>query len=118
MVQKAQGLGKESTEKKLEESPEISNRGKLLIDATVAPADIKYPTDVDLLNTVRKDTEKIVDKMHGQLQGKGEKKPRTDRKQARQEYLKIAKSKKKSKKERIKAVKKQLLVCQQKSRTY
>ena len=83
MVQKAQGVGKESTEKKLEEgkeeSPEISNRGKLLIDATVAPADIKYPTDVDLLNTVRKDTEKIVDKMHAQQQGKGEKKPRTDR---------------------------------------
>ena len=64
MVQKAQIFGEESTKKKIEvgveERPETSNRGKLLIDATVAPADIKYPTDVDLLNTVRKDTEKIV----------------------------------------------------------
>ena len=29
------------------------NRGKLLLDATVAPADIKYPTDIDLLNKSR-----------------------------------------------------------------
>ena len=110
MVQKAQGLGKESTPKKLEEgeSPEISNRGKLLIDATVAPADVKYPTDVDLLDAVRKDTEKIIDKMHEQQNKKGEKKPRTYRKQARKEYLNFAKKKKRSRKERIKAVKKQL----------
>ena len=81
MVQKAQVIRKESTEKKLEEGerPEISKRVKLLIDATVAPADIKYPTDVDLLNTVRKDTEKIIDTVYAQQQGKGEKKPRTDR---------------------------------------
>ena len=26
------------------------NRGKLILDATVAPADIKYPTDIYLLN--------------------------------------------------------------------
>ena len=112
MVKKAQKLGQESTRKKLEEAREREdhpkNKGKLLIDATVAPADIKYPTDVDRLNTVRKDTEKIVDKMHEQQQGKGEKKPRTYRKRARKEYLKFAKSKKKSKKERIKEVKKQL----------
>ena len=29
------------------------NRGKLLLDATVAPADIKYPTNIDLLNKSR-----------------------------------------------------------------
>ncbi len=37
--------------KKLEEAEKPpGNRGWLLMDATVAPADIKYPTDVDLLN--------------------------------------------------------------------
>ncbi|WP_017659491.1 IS5 family transposase [Baaleninema simplex] len=112
MVKKAQGFGKEATEKKLGEAGERedgqNNKGKLLIDATVAPADIKYPTDFDLLNSVRKDTERIVDKMHEQQKVKGEKRPRTYRKQARKEYLKFSKRKKKSRKERINAVKKQL----------
>ena len=119
MVKEAEGFDKELTGKKLEkeerEEQNQTHRGKLLIDATVAPSDVKYPTDVDLLDAVRKDTEKIVDKMHAQQQGKGEKKPRTYRKQARKEYLKYAKKKKKSRKERIKAVKKQPLICKKKS---
>jgi len=98
MVNNAQVFDKESTSKKPEEGEgerEVEpNRGKLLIDATVAPADVKYPTDVDLLDAVRKDTEKIIDKMHEELHGKGEKKPRTYRKQARKEYLNFAKRKK------------------------
>ena len=43
MVKKAQGFGKESKEKKLEKEEEGKNKthkGKLLIDATVAPADV------------------------------------------------------------------------------
>jgi len=110
MVKKGRGFQKESPEKKPPEKGGGGgkNRGKLLMDATVAPADIKYPTDVDLLNTVRKDMERIIDKMHAQRQGTGEKKPRTDRKQARKAYLKFAKNKKKSRKERIKATQKQL----------
>ncbi|PPT10234.1 hypothetical protein CKA32_004311 [Geitlerinema sp. FC II] len=75
MVKKAQGFGKEASQKKLGEVREReasqTHKGKLLIDATVAPADIKYPTDVDLLNTVRKDTEKIIDRMHAQRQSQG-----------------------------------------------
>lgn len=119
MVSKAQVFEKESTEKKPEEGEkEEPNRGKLLIDATVAPADVKYPTDVDLLDAVRKDTEKIIDKMHEQRHEKGEKKPRTYRKQARKEYLNFAKRKKKSRKERIKAVNKQPLVCEEKYGTH
>ena len=115
MVKKAQEISNESTSQKLEEGEKkISNRGKLLIDATVAPADVKYPTDVDLLDAVRKDTEKIIDKMHKQQKGKGEKKPRTYRKQARKEYLNFAKKKKRSRKERSQAVNKQPLVCEDK----
>ena len=29
------------------------NQGKLIMDATVAPADVKFPTDSDLLNQCR-----------------------------------------------------------------
>ena len=37
------------------------NRGKLIIDATCAPAYITYPTDLGLLNGARLHTEKIID---------------------------------------------------------
>jgi len=37
---------------------ENQNRGKLLINATCAPADIKYPTDIGILNEAREKTEK------------------------------------------------------------
>jgi transposase, IS5 family len=44
----------ESSEKKTEEPKEEDNtpknRGKLILDATCAPADISYPTDLELLN--------------------------------------------------------------------
>ena len=43
---------------KLEEIKESKNQGKLIIDATCAPADISYPTDLNLLNQqdLRKET--------------------------------------------------------------
>ena len=34
--------------------------GKLILDATAAPADIKYPTDIDLLNKSREHLETAV----------------------------------------------------------
>jgi hypothetical protein len=43
---------------------ENQNRGKLLIDATCAPADIKYPTDIGILNEAREKTEKIIDSLY------------------------------------------------------
>ena len=45
----------------LEEIKENQNKGKLIIDATCAPADISYPTDLHLLNQGRTKTEKIID---------------------------------------------------------
>ena len=44
------------------------NQGKLILDATCAPADIKYPTDLGLLNQAREHTEKIIDVLHTQIQ--------------------------------------------------
>ena len=48
---RAKGKANRNTAKK-EKERRKKNQGKLLLDATVAPADIKYPTDIDLLNNV------------------------------------------------------------------
>lgn len=84
------------------------NRGKLILDATCAPADIRYPTDLGLLNQARKQTEKIIDILYGGLEEKPSEKPITQRVIAKKEYLKIAKKRQATKKERRKAIKKQL----------
>ena len=71
---------------------DLANKGKLLLDATCAPADITYPTDLKLLNTAREKTEQIIDILH-KSRGKGHKKPRTYRRKARKAFLSVAKSK-------------------------
>ena len=85
----------------------LRNHGKLLLDATVAPSDITYPTDVELLNKSREVTEKIIDTLHEDQIGKT-KKPRTYRKIARRLYLYFIKKRKKTKKLIRKAVRQQL----------
>ncbi|MEG4275857.1 MULTISPECIES: IS5 family transposase, partial [unclassified Microcoleus] len=87
---------------------ESSNRGKLIIDATCAPADISYPTDIGLLNQGRVHTEKIIDILYKSLKGQIAKKPRTYRKKARKDYLFIAKQKRISRNKRRQGIKKQL----------
>lgn len=79
----------------------------MLIDATCTPADIRYPTDLTLLNEAREKTESFIDILHKPLVGK-EKKVRTYRNRARKEYLKISKKRKKSHKALRKAIRKQL----------
>jgi len=81
--------------------------GKLLIDATAAPADITYPTDLKLLNQAREKTEDIIDILHRPFVGEL-KKPRTYRKVARREYLEVTKLKKVPKSKRRGAIRKQL----------
>ena len=88
-----------------ENKPE--NKGKLLVDATCAPADITYPTDLKLLNRAREKTEEIIDVLHKKRKS-GAKKPRTYRKKARKQYLSVAKNKRKSKKVIRKNVRRQL----------
>ncbi|MHC5828492.1 MAG: transposase, partial [Nostoc sp.] len=61
----------ESTQKKTEELEKEDNtpknRGKLILDATCAPGDISYPTDFELLNQVRKQTERVIDVLYEQI---------------------------------------------------
>ncbi|CCQ57821.1 hypothetical protein CWATWH0005_5601 [Crocosphaera watsonii WH 0005] len=91
-----------------EKGEKIKNKGKLILDATCAPADIKYPTDLGILNQARIETERIIDNLYKPLRVKLRKKPRTSRKIARKEYLKVAKKRKVSYQERRKAIGKQL----------
>lgn len=87
---------------------EVKNRGKLILDASCAPADISYPTDLGLLNQARKHTETIIDILYNSVRAKKIDKPRTYRKIARKEYLLVARKKKVKFSERRKAIKKQL----------
>ena len=69
------------------------NQGTLLIDATCIPADIRYPTDLSLLNEAREATERLIDVMHKQVRYKFGHKPRTYRREARRQFLKVARKK-------------------------
>jgi hypothetical protein len=84
-----------------------ANKGKLIIDATCTPADIAYPTDLNILNEAREKTEEIIDAMHEPFIGK-EEKPRTYRRKARKCYLSVIKNKKPTVKNIRKAISKQL----------
>jgi len=67
------------------------HRGKMIIDATVCPQDIAYPTDLNLLNDAREKSEELIDLLYDPaLHGK---KPRTYRRKARKQYLSEAQKK-------------------------
>jgi len=83
------------------------NKGKLIVDATCTPADVAYPTDLNLLNKAREKTEAMIDTMHTPLIGKNNK-PRTYRQRARKDYLAVAKQKRPGYKKVRKAIGKQL----------
>jgi transposase, IS5 family len=108
---KGQGTGKQLS--LLENSSlekEEENKGSVLLDATCTPADISYPTDLNLLDEGREKTEKIIDDLHKEIKtiDKNYKKPRTYRENGRKEYLKVARSKKPGKKVIRRAIRKQL----------
>lgn len=83
------------------------NRGKLIMDATVAPSNIKYPTDIDLLNQCREHYETAIDLLWAKLPHTGHKHPYSAKK-ARKCYLNVAKSKKWTAKKLRKAIGEQL----------
>lgn len=83
------------------------NQGKLILDATCAPADIRYPTDFSLLNEAREKLDDIIDIVHKAL-GKPGRRPRTYRQIARKAYLSIVRNRKPGKKAIRKAIGQQL----------
>ena len=81
------------------------NSGTMIVDATCAPSNIRYPQDVSLLNEARENAEKLLDVLHDPTDGK---KPRTYRKRARKDYLKYTRCRKHTAKMTRKAIGKQL----------
>jgi len=93
-------------EKDGESEDTVKNEGQLLMDATVTPQNITYPTDLKLLNASREKCEELIDEIHiPSLHGK---KPRTYRVKARKEFLNVSKKKRKAKNLIRKAIRKQL----------
>ena len=84
----------------------FENKGKLLVDATVAEQAIRYPTDISLLNEAREISEQLIDELY-QLSERS-RKPRTYRQKARRQYLSLAKKRKLSLKDRRRGLREQL----------
>jgi hypothetical protein len=89
-----------------DEPAEEERQGKLILDATVTPQAIRYPTDLSLLNEAREFSEQIIDTLYPKTDWT--KKPRTYRVKARKAYLAIAKQKRPSGKQRRRGIKQQL----------
>ncbi|WP_404783413.1 IS5 family transposase [Altericista sp. CCNU0014] len=120
VVQKMQGVA-EATESQMavsseaasesdrdDDEPPSPNQGQLILDATCAPADIRYPSDLSLLNEAREQSEAILDALYVQVSDQFKTKPRTYRKLARKAYLSISKQRKPSRQLRRKGIRQQL----------
>lgn len=81
------------------------NEGTLMLDATCAPSNIRYPQDFSLLNEAREKLETIIIRF---CKTYGIPRPRMYRRQARKNYLALAKAKKRSTKKIRATIRKQL----------
>ncbi len=86
-------------------SDESENKGTLILDATCAPVNIRYPQDVSLLNEAREKLETIIYRFHKSY---GLELPRRYVKRARKDYLAFAKCKKRTAEKIRKALRQQL----------
>jgi len=89
------------------ESKEPENRGTLIVDATCALEDMRFPHDVTLLDEARRKTEAIIDTLQNKMP-EGWEKPRTYRKSARKEFLTFIRNRKPRVKTIGKAIKTQI----------
>ena len=78
---------------KADSDQKSENKGTLMLDATCAPSNIRYPQDFSLLNEAREKLEAIIVRF---CKSYGFSRPRMYRKQARKNYLALAKTKKRS----------------------
>ena len=99
--------GQDDENKENESTAAEDNEGTLILDATCAPQNIRFPTDASLLNEAREKAEDIIDALHEMGFSEG-KKPRTYREKARRKYNSFSKNRKKTVKLIRKTVKQQL----------
>ena len=102
------GTGGGSEPELAEETGDTGNEGEIILDATCIPADIRYPTDVSLLNESQEKLEKIIDGMYAGSNNTEKPKARTYRRKAHQKYLSFAKQRHPNHQKVRKAVKAQL----------
>jgi len=102
------GGGGSELEEDPSESVQPENKGTIIVDATCAPSDIRYPTDVSLLNEAREKTEEMIDFLHKESDQTSKRKPRTYRRKARKCYLRFARNRKPRKADIRNAIKRQL----------
>lgn len=84
---------------------ETENKGTLMLDATCAPSNIRYPQDFSLLNEAGEKLETIIIRF---CKTYGFSRPRMYRRVARKKYLTLAKAKKRSTKKIRATIRKQL----------
>ena len=104
IIRKAEASKKEKDDDDRKNQPP-KNHGTMIVDATCAPSQIKYPRDTELLNEAREKLEQMVAGLHDSANGR---KPRMYQKIARKQYLSIARSKRNSAKKIRKANRQQL----------
>ena len=80
----------------------------MIVDATCTPADIRYPTDMSILNEARMNAEKFIDYLYSYFKDYFEKKPRDYREVAHKNFIAYTKQRKPRSKVRRKALRKQL----------
>ena len=88
-------------------NPPPENKGQLIVDATCAPQDVRFPNDVGLLNEAREKTDRIIDTLIAASPA-GTKRPRTYRKTARIEFLNFIRRRRNTEKTIRRALKGQL----------
>lgn len=81
------------------------NSGTMIVDATCAPSEIRFPQDVSILDEARENAEQIIDILQAQS---NEKKPRTYREKAHKDSLKYMRSRKHTERKTREAIRKQL----------
>ena len=84
------------------------NSGTLILDATCAPQNIRFPTDASLLNEARMNAETIIDIYHEDGLTGGGKKPRTYRDTAKKKYNSFSKRRSKTAKHHRKIIRQML----------
>ena len=99
------GSGDAGQSDQQDSATDSENAGTLILDATCAPQNIKYPQDIELLNEAREKLEDMICRVSDEYNFY---RPRMYREKARKDYLALAKCRKRSAKKIRKAIRKQL----------
>ena len=99
------GSGDAGQSDQQDSATDSENAGTLILDATCAPQNIKYPQDIELLNEAREKLEDMICRVSDEYNFY---RPRMYREKARKDYLALAKCRKRGAKKIRKAIKKQL----------